>query len=76
MQKILSLIQKYRAGNRVLVETEYSRTVALRRKAAEEPICKIEMKDKNGALLCDILAVCGAAWLVCRAVRAIVKLFR
>ena len=63
MQKILSLIQKYRAGNRVLVETEYSRTVALRRKAAEEPICKIEMKDKNGALLCDVLRVALSALL-------------
>ena len=74
MCKCLEMIKKFRSGNRVLVKTDYCRSVSLCRRNAEEPVCKIEMKDKNEVLLLDVVAVLAAVWAVgrlCRAIRAL-----
>ena len=76
MQKCLNLIKRFRAGNRVLIETEYTRTLSLRRRNAEESLCKIELKDKSEKLLLDVLAVIGAAWAIERLIRLIGRIFR
>ena len=76
MQKCLNLIKRFREGNRVLIETEYTRTLSLRRRNAEEPLCKIELKDKSEKLLLDVLAVIGAAWAIGRLIRLIGRVFR
>ena len=76
MQKFLNKIKRFRAGNRILVETEYARTLSLRRRNEEEAICTVECKDKDACLLLDILAVIGIAWAMGRVFRLIGRLFR
>ena len=76
MQKFLNKIKRFRAGNRILVETEYARTLSLRRRNEEEAICTVECKDKDVCLLLDVFAVVGIAWAIGRLFRLISRLFR